>query len=115
MKKAAQFFMAVILVFGISLSIAPKTRAQSFDVQKAIEAGDHKGLAEYYRSQAETQRNVAAMHDKMKTEYRKSHVHYKGIDSVMAGHCGDLKFQALKSAEQYDALAKQEEKLGTAK
>jgi 7-cyano-7-deazaguanine synthase in queuosine biosynthesis len=87
----------------------------SFDVEKAIAAGDHKGLAEYYQSQAEAQRKIAAMHDKMKTAYRNTHVHYKGIENVLAGHCGDLKFEALKMAEQYDALAKQEEKLAQGK
>jgi hypothetical protein len=104
-------FALVISSYAISTVYAQST----FDVDKAIASGDHKGLAEYYKAQAEAQRNVAAMHDKMKTAYRDSHVHYKGSDNVMAGHCGDLKFQALKSAELYDALAKQEEKLAQGK
>lgn len=115
MKKTAYGVLTLLFVLGSALLVLSPSYGQSFDVQKAIGAGDHKALAEYYKSQAEAQRNIAAMHDKMKIAYRDSHVHYKGSENVMAGHCGDLKFQALKAAEQYDALAKQEEKLVTAK
>ena len=113
--------LGISVAFLFALVFSPYTisnvhaQSSSFDVDKAIAAGDHKGLAEYYKSQAEAQRTIAAMHDKMKTAYRNTHVHYKGSENVMAGHCGDLKFQALKMAEQYDALAKQEEKLTQSK
>jgi hypothetical protein len=110
--SVALLFALVFSTFTISNVHA---QSGSFDVEKAIAAGDHKGLAEYYQSQAEAQRKIAAMHDKMKTAYRNTHVHYKGIENVLAGHCGDLKFEALKMAEQYDALAKQEEKLAQGK
>lgn len=104
-----------VLAFGSFTISNARAQSGSFDVEKAIAAGDHKGLAEYYKSQAEAQRQIAAMHDKMKTSYRNTHVHYKGTENVLAGHCGDLKFEALKMAEQYDALAKQEEKLAQGK
>ncbi|MBZ0123382.1 MAG: hypothetical protein K8F31_05805 [Roseovarius sp.] len=112
--------LGISVAFLFALVFSPYTisnvhaQSSSFDVDKAIAAGDHKGLAEYYKSQAEAQRTIAAMHDKMKTAYRNTHVHYKGSENVMAGHCGDLKFQALKMAEQYDALAKEEGKLSGA-
>lgn len=86
-----------------------------FDMEKAIASGDHKGLAEYYRSQATEQKKIAEMHDKMKTEYRNTHVHYKGFENVMAGHCGNLSFKAREMAEQYEKLAEQEEKLANKK
>lgn len=108
-----KLFIALLLVLGVSFSLAPIAKAQSFDVEKSISSGDHKGLAEYYKSQAEAQRKIAEMHDKMRADYKNNHnhVHYKGYENVLAGHCGNLKFQALKMAEQYDALAKQEENL----
>lgn len=110
--SVALLFALVFSTFTISTVHA---QTSSFDMEKAIAAGDHKGLAEYYESQAEAQRKIAEMHQKMKTAYRNTHVHYKGIKNVQAGHCGNLKFQALKMAEQYDALAKQEEKLAQGK
>lgn len=111
MRKIARYTIVALFILSSGLALGARAQAQSFDVDKAISTGDHKGLAEYYKSQAEAQRNIAAMHDKMKVAYRESHVHYKGSENVMAGHCGDLKFEALKAAEQFDALAKQEEKL----
>ncbi len=101
-----------ILALVLSLQSVSQVQAQaSFDVQKAIAAGDHKGLTEYYKSQADAQRKIAAMHDSMKVAYRDTHVHYKGTENVLAGHCGNLKLEALKMAAQYDELAAQEEKL----
>lgn len=111
MKKIIRPIFQLIFVFLIGLTALPGAHAQSFEVEKAIAAGDHKGLAEYYKSQADTQRKMAELHRKMKTEYRRTHVHYKGIENVLAGHCGNLSHEALQMAEQYDALAKGEEKL----
>lgn len=109
MKKVK---LSLLLAFVMAMGMAsPVIAQQSFDVEKAIAAGDHKGLADYYKTQAEAQRKVAAMHDKMKVSYRDTHVHYKGTENVLAGHCGNLKEEALKSADQYDDLAKQEELL----
>lgn len=107
--------LALVLAASLLGSAGIARAQQSFDVQKAIAAGDHQALANYYKSQAEAERNVAAMHDKMKTSYRDTHVHYKGSENVLAGHCGNLKLKALESAEQYDALAAQEEKLAGGK
>ncbi len=104
-------FMVLVLVLGVSCSFTSVVSAQSFDVDKAIAAGDHKGLAAYYKSQAEAQRKIVEMHKKMKASYREGHVHYKGSENVMTGHCSNLQLQAEKMAEQYEDLAKQEENL----
>lgn len=109
----AMMFLSFMGVFVLSLPA--KAVEQNFDVQKAIAAGDHKGLAGYYKLQADEQRKVAEKHDKMKVAYKDSHVHYKGSDNVMQGHCSNLKDQALKAATQYDDLAKQEENLASKK
>ncbi|GEM_PF-3450028 len=114
--KTKHSLLKIVAVFlsiaGFGISMSSVTYAQpAFNVQKAIAAGDHKGLAEYYQSQADAQRKIAAMHDDMKVAYRNTYVHYKGTENVLAGHCGNLKLQALKMADQYDALAAQEEKL----
>lgn len=115
MKNRSSFkiFIALLLVLGGSVSLAPMARAQTFDADKAILSGDHKGLAEYYKSQAEAQRKTVAMHKKMKASYHESYVHYKGSENVMTGHCGNLQLQAEKMAEQYDALAQKEQSLAT--
>lgn len=115
MKNRSSFkiLIALLLVLGGSVSLASMASAQAFDMDKAISSGDHKGLADYYKSQAEAQRKTVEMHKKMKTSYRESHVHYKGTENVLAGHCGNLQFQAAKMADQYDALAKQEDRLAT--
>lgn len=110
-RSSSKLLIALLLVLGVSFSLTPMVSAQSFDVDKAIAAGDHKALADYYKSQAEAQRTTVEMHKKMKTQYSGAHAHYKGYENVLAGHCGNLQFQAAKMAEQYDALAKQEESL----
>ena len=112
MKKITFFSLFLFFVLALSSFRPNLLHAQtSFDADKAIAAGDHKGLAAYYKSQAEAQRKIAEMHKKMKTSYRDTHVHYKGTENAMATHCGNLQLQAEKMAEQYDALAAQEEKL----
>lgn len=109
-KKLAGSLFILSMVFAVILPIA-KADHKSINVEKAISKGDHKALAEYYRSQADAQKKIAEMHDEMKTEYRKTHVHYKGIENTLAGHCGNLKSQALKMANEYETLAKEEEKM----
>lgn len=90
---------------------AAAASAQDFDVQKAIAAGDHKGLAAFYKAQAQAYRDKAAKHENMHADYKKSHVHYKGMENSLAAHCAILKERALETAKQYDALAAEEEKL----
>ncbi len=114
MKKILSFSFLVFVVFA--LAAFQNVHAQAnFDVQKAIASGDHKGLADYYKSQADAQRKIADMHDAMRANYGKDHVHYKGSENVMTGHCMNLKGQALKSADEYDALSAQETKLANTK
>lgn len=99
----------VFLVAGLPAKAV--TAAQDFDVQKAIADGDHQGLAEYYKAQAEKYRQKAAKHDTMAADYKKSYVHYKGMENTMQTHCVGLKAKALETAKQYDEMAKAEEKL----
>jgi hypothetical protein len=113
MIRVTRSLVVWFFVFGMFFVAVP--RVYAFDVEKAIASGDHKGLAEYYKDQADAQRKIADMHDKMKISYRESHIHHKGTENVLAGHCGNLKFQALKMAEQYDAMAKEEGKLAEKK
>jgi hypothetical protein len=108
-------FFALMILTLMGLRVTIGFAQQSFDVNKAIAAGDHKGLAEYYKSQADLYRQKAASHDNMHADYKKSHVHYKGMENTFAAHCATLKQDALNTAQQYDALAKQEEKLATGK
>lgn len=114
MKKRITLFLSVLSVLGI-FSIGNihslKAAEPSFNIEKAITAGDHKSLAEYYHAQANEQKKIAEMHQKMKTEYRDTHVHYKGYENAMAGHCNNLQLKAQEIADQYEELAKQEEKL----
>lgn len=107
-----KFLLLLTLVFSLSSFAQAET---SMDVEKAISSGDHKGLAEYYKSQAEAQRKTVEMHKNMKKTYTGQHAHYKGYENVLAGHCGNLQFQAAKMADQYDALAQEEEKLAAKK
>lgn len=109
MKKSAA--IAIVLCMTWIASAAPVWALMPFNPQEAIEQGDHRALANYYRSLAEEQRRVADMHQTMKTNYRNTHVHYKGIENTLAGHCGALQRKALQMAEYYDRLAAQEEKL----
>lgn len=99
----------VILVAGVPMKTV--SAAQDFDVQKAIANGDHKGLADYYKAQAEKYRQKAAKHDTMAADYKKSNVHYKGMENDMATHCAKLKADAMETAAQYDEMAKAEAKL----
>ncbi len=116
MKKALSYSLFILVVVSmLGLNHLPLGRTQSssqdFDVNKAIAAGDHPGLAKYYKAQADVYRQKAALHENMVMDYSKSLVHYKGMDSTFKAHCSALRESALKSAAQYDDLAKEEEKL----
>ncbi len=114
MKKLLSISLFLLFIFG-SYQISNVQAQSNFDVDKAISAGDHKGLAEYYKSQADLYRQKAAQHDNMHADYKKSHVHYKGMENTFSAHCLSLKEDALKTANQYDAMAKAEEKLAGGK
>jgi hypothetical protein len=113
--KNTHFLFFVILVFvsvlGLSKPCLVNAEAQ-FNVEQAISAGNHQALSKYYRSQAEAQKALAETHDKMRISYQNSPSHYNSADAhMMAGHCEDLRVQALKMAELYNNLAIQEERL----
>ena len=111
-KSLPYLMLALLMNVG---SIQTSFAQQTFDVNKAIAAGDHQGLADYYKAQAEVYRQKAAAHDTMHADYKKSHVHYKGMENTFSAHCATLKEDALKTANQYDAMAKEEEALAKKK
>jgi hypothetical protein len=113
MKKLISVsFFALMLTLLLAVGPTQTVFAQpTFDVDKAIAAGDHQGLADYYKSQAVVYRQNAAKHDNMEANYKKSHVHYKGMENALPVHCATLKKDALNTADQYDAMAKEEEAL----
>ncbi len=102
----------IFLIFPMTQK-PPTVHADApFDVKKAISAGDHRGLAEYYRAQATAERKAAERHDQMRLEYQKSaapHAHNLVL------HCHELYLLSLKQAKTYDWLTIQEERLGAVK
>lgn len=111
MKKIIS--LAVLLfALGVWAHPTPSLAAeQPFDVGKAIAAGDHKGLADYYKAQADLYRKKAEEHDAMMADYKKGHAYYKGMENSFQAHCEKLKKDALSMAEKYNAMAAEEEKL----
>lgn len=103
-------FLSVL--FGVTGPVL-KAETRVVNVEKAINSGDHQALAAYYRGKAVEQKKMADIHEQMKTEYKNSHVHYKGMESSLASHCEKMKKNALKLAEEYEELAKKEEKAMT--
>jgi hypothetical protein len=111
MKKALALIVLTLAVqFGFH-SLAVAATDQNFDVSKAIAAGDHKGLADYYKGQADMYRQKASEHDAMMANYKTAHAYKKGMENSFQAHCTKLKQDALDMADKYDALAKQEEQL----
>lgn len=107
MKKSIIVGMVVAAsLFSLSLAYA-----QLFDPEKAIAAGDHKALADYYRSQVNDLKKLSEQHEKMRDLYQKNHNHYRDFAQTMAHHCENLRLQLLQSSYIYEALAKEEEKL----
>jgi hypothetical protein len=114
--KIRQFFVFLLLsimlgAFGLSNRALAAAEKTSFDVDKAIAAGDHQGLSDYYKSQADLYRQKAQSHENMHADYKKSLVHYKGMENTFTTHCNALKKAALNTAAQYDDLASEEAKL----
>lgn len=90
--------------------------AQPIDVPRSINAGDHQALADYYRAEAKALEDLSSQHERMRDLYQKNHDHYNRDQyQTMAHHCEDLRLQALQMSYQYEALAKQEEKLAQRK
>lgn len=116
MKKAFSYLL-LFFIFTVSAHLAPIAQAQQkFDVKKAIAAGDHQALSKYYQTQAEAQRKLAELHDRMRLSYQNDPVHYTKSDAHnMAGHCENLRVQALKLANTFDILALQEKRLEAVK
>ncbi len=109
-KTLCFFFLTLIFISGADI-ISTVGAEPQFDVIKKITEGDHRTLAQYYRSQAEIQRRLINTHDKMRIAYENNRVYYNQEDAhIMVGHCEDLKVQALKMANLYDNLAIQEQR-----
>jgi hypothetical protein len=115
-KKLCLALASLALFFAAGMQIAGSAETSGkFDVKAAIAAGDHQGLANYYKAQAESFRQEAAMHENMKMEYGRTSAHYKGQENTFSTHCAALKDDAEKMAAKYDEMAKEEEKLATPK
>jgi len=115
--KHVQKILAMVLVIGFpfgaeSLGAQRHGTTETFHIDKAITKGEHRGLANYYRQQAKLYRLEAKNHDRMKIVYSNAHLHYGGSENVFKEHCTELSNLALQTAEQYDALAKEEDELG---
>jgi hypothetical protein len=85
----------------------------AFDVQKAIKAGDHKGLAEYYRAEAATYRQLAQKHKKMEITYFEANK--ESETTYLPKHCAELVTKSNEMAAIYEKLAKAEEELSKKK
>lgn len=103
MKKI--IVLALMLLAVVSTAQA-KTK---FDIETAITNAEHKALAQYYSEQAHEQTEIAEMHLRMAKNYRGTHANRS--TSRMIVHCNKLKLQALKMAEEYNAMAEIESAL----
>ncbi len=116
MKKNLLLLLS-IFILGISSFARAQTAPQSpplpskADLKKAIAAGDHKTLAQYYKALADEERSDALMHEELGKTYQESYVHYDGIQDNIPDQCNQLKDHALKKAAQYDQMAALESRL----
>lgn len=113
MKKASSYLL-LFFIFTVSGPLTPIAQAeQKFDVEKAIAAGDHKDLAEYYRAQAARYRQLAEKHKKMEATYVEATADW-GI-TYLPKQCADLVKRSMETAEIYEKLAQAEEELSKKK
>ncbi len=118
MKKNLLLLLSIFLL-GISgfaqaqTSPQPAVVPSKAELKKAIAAGDHKTLAQYYKALADEERAEAAMHEELAKTYRESYVHYDGIQDNIPDQCNQLKDHALKKAAQYDQMAALETRLAS--
>lgn len=103
------FVFMVVAFFNAS----PIHSQESFDVLKEIAAGDHKGLAEYYRAQAARYRQLAEKHKKMEVTYVEAQEYWP--TTYLPKHCADLVKRSTETAELYEKLAQAEEELSKKK
>ncbi len=104
-----------IFFLGLFCAWSLTAWSQSPEIEKAMAEGNHKVLADYYRTQAQVLKGEAAQHEKMGKLYQKNHEHYKDFTQTMAHHCENLRLQALQASYQYEVLAREEEKLAKTK
>lgn len=104
-------FLFILTVALHPMPLMSADQPAPFDVSKAIASGDHKGLAEHYKAQAEVYKKKAAEHDAMQNDYKSTHAYKKGAETSFQSHCSQLKADALSLAAKYEAMAKEEEAL----
>lgn len=116
-KKTLQVvFLFSIFTFGLLGMHLNAQATMPFDPQKAVASGDHKALAEYYRSLAQEQKNVAEMHKKMKATYKEgNYAHYKGYENAMDTHCYNLIHKSLEMSAEYEKMAQMHEEMAKKK
>lgn len=74
-------------------------------LKELIEKGDHAGLAEYYKKQAEEARHNASGMKDMASQYLK-----KYPKNTYAKHCEKMEKRYLEEAKEFDKLAEMHEK-----
>lgn len=102
MKKIS-FLIITSLIIILQPSVYAK---EKIDIEKALMQGHHEKLVKYYQEQAEEQRSIANLHTRMMNNYRGSHAYRN--HSKMSKHCKRLRDYALKMADEYDNMAKDE-------
>lgn len=90
---AGALLVGPLLPGGLQAAHAPQ-------VKEMLDKGDHAGLADYYKKQADEARHKAADMKTMASEYLK-----KYPKNTYAKHCEKMEDAYLKEAKEYDNLA----------
>ncbi|MBI3809251.1 MAG: hypothetical protein HY284_02175 [Nitrospirae bacterium] len=93
-----------MLVAPLFSSVARAAHGQQ--LKEMLDKGDHAGLAEYYKKQAEEARHKAAEMKNMASEYLK-----KYPKNTYAKHCEKMEDKYLEEAKENEALAEIHSKL----
>jgi hypothetical protein len=96
---AGAILLAPLFPSGLRAAHAPQ-------VKEMLDKGDHAGLADYYKKQAEEARHKAADMKTMASEYLKKYP--KGAYSK---HCEKMADRYLEEAKENDALAEMHSKM----
>ncbi len=96
---AGAMLLAPLFPSGLQAAHAPQ-------VKEMLEKGDHAGLTDYYKKQADEARHKADDMKTMASEYLK-----KFPKNTYAKHCEKMADSYLKEAKEYDALAEVHAKL----
>ena len=100
-KAKLAVLIAVSLTVFTASPLIPIVRAgHAPQLKEMIQNGDHTGLAEFYKKQADEARHKAADMKTMASEYLK-----KYPKNTYAKHCEKMENGYLEEAKDYEALA----------